>query len=63
MWPTMIIMEYTLRTTNKPIGVATYSFYQTLPEDMRSLLPSPDEIAAIIREFDDSEESEENLDG
>jgi len=44
-------VEYTLRTTNKPIGVATYSFYESLPEDMRSLLPSPDEIAAIIHEF------------
>ena len=44
-------VEYTLRTTNKPIGVATYSFYESLPEDIRSLLPSPDEIEAIILEF------------
>lgn len=44
-------VEYTLRTTNKPIGVATYSFYESLPEDIRLLLPSPDEIEAIIREF------------
>jgi len=42
-------VEYTLKTTNRPIGVATYSFYESLPEGMRSLLPSPDEIAAIIR--------------
>ncbi|MCL2805457.1 MAG: PDDEXK nuclease domain-containing protein, partial [Treponema sp.] len=41
-------VEYTLKTTNKPIGVATYSYYDNLPEEMRSLLPSPDEIAAII---------------
>lgn len=44
-------VEYTLRTTNKPIGVATYSFYESLPKDIRSLLPSPDEIEAIILEF------------
>ena len=44
-------VEYMLRTTNKPIGVATYSFYESLPEDIRSLLPSPDEIEAIILEF------------
>jgi hypothetical protein len=25
-------VEYTLRTTNKPIGVATYSFYESLPD-------------------------------
>ena len=42
-------VEYTLKSANKPIGVATYSFYENLPEEMRSFLPSPDEIAAIIR--------------
>ncbi|GHV40373.1 hypothetical protein AGMMS49546_14150 [Spirochaetia bacterium] len=49
-------VEYTLKTTNKPIGVATYSFYETLPENMRFLLPSPDEIAAIIHEFGSDDE-------
>jgi predicted nuclease of restriction endonuclease-like (RecB) superfamily len=44
-------VEYTLKTANTPIGVATYSFSQNLPESMRSLLPSPDEIAKIIRDF------------
>lgn len=44
-------VEYTLKTTSKPIGVATYSFYESLPEDMRSLLPSPDAIAAIVAEI------------
>jgi predicted nuclease of restriction endonuclease-like (RecB) superfamily len=57
-------VEYTLKTTNAPIGVATYSYYDKLPEDMRSLLPSPDEIAKIIHEFDkaagiDIEDNEE----
>jgi predicted nuclease of restriction endonuclease-like (RecB) superfamily len=41
-------VEYTLKSSNKPIGVATYSYYDNLSEEMRSLLPSPDEIAAII---------------
>ena len=45
-------VEYTLKSTNVPIGVATYSFYDRLPEDMKSLLPSPEEIAAIIHEID-----------
>ncbi|MCL2142350.1 MAG: PDDEXK nuclease domain-containing protein [Methanimicrococcus sp.] len=48
-------VEYTLKTTNKPIGVATYSFYENLPEEMRSLLPSPDEIAAIVAEIKENE--------
>jgi predicted nuclease of restriction endonuclease-like (RecB) superfamily len=42
-------VEYTLKASNKPIGVATYSYYDSLPEEMRSLLPSPDEIETIIR--------------
>jgi predicted nuclease of restriction endonuclease-like (RecB) superfamily len=46
-------VEYTLKSANKPIGVATYSYYDSLPEDVRSLLPSPDEIAQIVREFND----------
>ena len=46
-------VDYTLKTTNTPIGVATYSFHENLPDNMRSLLPSPDEIAKIVRAFDD----------
>jgi predicted nuclease of restriction endonuclease-like (RecB) superfamily len=45
-------VEYTLKSANKPIGVATYSYYDSLPEGVRSLLPSPDEIARIVAEFD-----------
>jgi len=49
-------VEYALKESNKPIGVATYSFYESLPEDMRSLLPSPDEIAKIIHSFGDGDD-------
>jgi len=45
-------VEYTLKAANKPIGVATYSYCNSLPEEMRSLLPTPNEIAAIIAEID-----------
>ncbi len=45
-------VEYTLKASNKPIGVATYSFYDSLPEEMRSLLPSPEEIAVLIGEIE-----------
>jgi len=44
-------VEYTLKTANTPIGVATYSFHENLPENMRSLLPSPDEIARLVHSF------------
>jgi len=46
------IVEYALKSSDKPIGVATYSIHNTLPEEMRSLLPSPEEIAAIVMELD-----------
>ncbi|MDR3259075.1 MAG: DUF1016 domain-containing protein [Fusobacteriaceae bacterium] len=45
-------VEYTLKTANKPIGVATYSYYDNMPDNMKSLLPSPDDIATIITEID-----------
>ena len=44
-------VEYTLKATNTPIGVATYSFHENLPENMRSLLPTPDEIARLVQNF------------
>jgi predicted nuclease of restriction endonuclease-like (RecB) superfamily len=42
-------VEYTLKSSTKPIGIATYSYYDNLPEEIRSLLPSPEEIANIVR--------------
>ena len=44
-------VEYTLKSSNKPIGVATYSYHDKLPADMQALLPSPEEIAEIVRAF------------
>jgi len=41
-------VKYALSSTDKPIGVATYSFYDNLPKDIQFLLPDPEEIAAII---------------
>lgn len=45
-------VEYTLRPSNKPIGVATYSYYDALPANLQDLLPSPEEIAAVVAKFD-----------
>lgn len=38
------IVEYALKNIGKPIGVSSYQISNTLPEDLKSLLPSPDEI-------------------
>lgn len=46
-------VEYTLKLSNAPIGVATYTTDGSLPENLRALLPSPDEIAKIVGAFDD----------
>jgi len=42
------IVEYALKTTNQPIGVATYSLSADLPEAYRELLPASEEIAKKI---------------
>lgn len=51
-------VEYTLRSANAPIGVATYSYSSTLPKDMERLLPSPEEIAKIVEGLDEGEDDE-----
>ena len=50
-------VEYTLKSSNVPIGVATYSTKDSLPDNLRTLLPSPDEIARIVHGFDIDERS------
>ncbi len=39
-----IIAEYSLRDTNKPIGVAEYQLAQAIPEDLEDKLPSIERI-------------------
>jgi predicted nuclease of restriction endonuclease-like (RecB) superfamily len=46
------VVEYALRTANKPIGVATYTVVGRLPEAYRSELPSPEAIAERLRLWD-----------
>lgn len=46
------IVEYTLQNVHAPIGVAGYSNLRTLPESLRGVLPSPEEIAARLNIFD-----------
>lgn len=42
------IVEYALRESNKPIGVAEYRIVSTLPEKLKGKLPSPEEIAKLL---------------
>jgi len=43
------IVEYALKTTTVPIGVATYTLSQDLPEDYRGLLPAPEVIVQKLQ--------------
>lgn len=43
-----IIAEYALRDVHKPIGVSEYELTQALPENLKSSLPSIEEIEAEL---------------
>jgi predicted nuclease of restriction endonuclease-like (RecB) superfamily len=45
-----IIVEYALRDTNKPIGVAEYQLTVLLPESLRGSLPTIEELEAELRQ-------------
>jgi hypothetical protein len=43
-----ILAEYALRDVNKPIGVSEYELTRALPENLKSSLPSIEEIEAEL---------------
>jgi len=45
------IVEYALRESNKPIGVAQYRIVRTLPDEMKGMLPTPEQIEETLREI------------
>jgi hypothetical protein len=46
------IVEYALRESNKPIGVATYRIVSKLPKELQGLLPSPEQVAKLLEEVE-----------
>lgn len=44
------IVEYALRDSSKPIGVATYRIVSAVPEELRNDLPAPEQISKLLRE-------------
>lgn len=44
------IVEYALRDTHKPIGVASYRIVKELPKELKNQLPTPEQIAALLNE-------------
>lgn len=46
-------VEYALKRSNVPIGVATYQLSNSLPEDMKEMLPNPEDIVKRLRIFEE----------
>jgi predicted nuclease of restriction endonuclease-like (RecB) superfamily len=44
-----VVVEYALRDTSKPIGVAGYTAGRVLPAEVRDQLPSPERLEAELR--------------
>lgn len=47
--PSSLIAEYALRDVHKPIGVADYELTRALPDNLKSCLPSIEEIEAELQ--------------
>ena len=43
-----ILAEYTLRDMTKPIGLAEYRLQDTLPENLKTALPTIEELEAEL---------------
>jgi hypothetical protein len=42
------IVEYALRDSNKPIGIATYQMVSTIPQPLKDELPAPEQVAKLL---------------
>ena len=48
-----VIVEYSLRDMNKPIGVPEYKLTEALPDDLSGQLPTVEQLEAKLQEIDD----------
>ncbi|MFQ5330379.1 MAG: YhcG family protein [Thermodesulfobacteriota bacterium] len=54
-----LVAEYALSDIHKPIGVSEYQLTQSLPESLKSSLPTVEEIEAELGEIKDAEDGDE----
>lgn len=54
-----VIVEYALRDTSKPMGVATYQLTKALPDHLKRNLPAIEELEAELMGADEKETSTE----
>lgn len=45
------IVEYALRESNKPIGVAAYRMVSALPDELQGQLPEPEQVTLLMEEL------------
>lgn len=50
-----IVVEYTLKQTSVPLGVAEYRLVRELPEQLKGLIPSADELKETINKMKNDE--------
>ncbi len=46
------IVEYALKESNKPVGVATYQVVSTVPQELKHQLPAPEQVAKLLEGID-----------
>jgi len=54
-----MVVEYALRDTSKPLGVAEYRITAALPERLKGNLPSIEDLEAELSETDNLEDYDE----
>jgi len=47
-----VIVEYALRDSGKPMGVAQYRLSPALPDQLKNDLPTAEDLAAVVGEQD-----------
>ena len=50
-----IVVEYALKSSTRPVGVAEYKLTRTLPKNLKAELPTPKQIRDGLKEKVDSE--------
>lgn len=58
-----VVVEYTLRDVNKPLGVAEYRLAQALPAEFQGALPSVEDLEAEMTKLDASPLEEDGYGG
>ncbi len=55
-----IVVEYALKSSTRPVGVAEYKLTRTLPKNLKAELPTPKQIRDGLKEKVDSEHKKNN---